>query len=206
MALYADRRDAGAALADELERWRGSDAVVVGIARGGVVVAAEVARRLGLPLWAIAARKLGAPGNAEFAIGAIAADARIVDERALRRERVSPDQLRQIEAREREALGRRQASFGVATPDLRDRPVLLVDDGVATGATAVVAARALRARSVASVVLAVPVAPARWMPGPADFDEVVCPHPARDFWAVGAFYDDFTQTTDEEVSRLLRGG
>ncbi|WP_417562516.1 phosphoribosyltransferase [Microbacterium sp.] len=203
MALYADRRHAGATLAGALEDWHGTDAVVVGIARGGVVVAHEVAHRLALPLRAIAARKLGAPDHEELAIGAIAGDVEVVDERAVHGARVSADELTAIVAREHAALEARRAVIADDEP-FTDLTVLLVGDGVATGATARAAARALRAMGARTVVLAVPVAPAAWVADAADIEEVVCPHRAPDFWAVGQFYDDFSQTSDDDVARLLR--
>lgn len=202
MALFTDRADAGRRLAAALERWRGTDAVVVGVPRGGVPVAAAVAGELGLPLTAVVVRKLGAPAHEEYAIGAIAADVRLVDDDAVRAERVRPGELSAVEARERAELRRRSALFA-GGPPVAGRPALVVDDGIATGATAVVACRAVRARGAGPVVLAVPVAPARWHP-PADAaDEYVCPHREADFWAVGQFYDRFTQTGDAEVVALL---
>lgn len=202
MALFADRADAGRRLAAALERWQGSDAVVVGIPRGGVPVGAEVAHALGLPLTAIVVRKLGAPAHEEYAIGAIAADARLVYDDAVRAERVRPDDLAAVEARERAELQRRSELFA-GGPDVAGRPALVVDDGIATGATAVVACRAVRARGATHVVLAVPVAPARWHPPSDAADEYVCPHREAEFWAVEQFYERFTQTTDAEVVDLL---
>lgn len=204
MAEFTDRADAGRQLARELAAWRGTDAVVVGIPRGGVVVAAAVGRELGLPVSAVVVRKLGAPAHEEFAVGAIADDVRFVDERAARAEGADAAALQAVEDRERVELRRRSRLFG-GGPEVSGRDVLVVDDGVATGATAIVACRALRARGARRIVLAVPVAPAHWHP-PADVvDEFVCPHRESDFWAVGQFYDDFTQTTDAEVVDLLRG-
>ncbi|GAA3902450.1 phosphoribosyltransferase [Microbacterium invictum] len=204
MALFRDRADAGRLLAAALERWRGSDAVVVGIPRGGVVVGAAVARELSLPLTAVVVRKLGAPAHEEFAVGAIADDIRLVDERAVRAEGAGAAAMRAVEERERAELRRRSELFA-GGPGVAGRPVLVVDDGVATGATATVACRALRARGATEVILAVPVAPARWHPPPDAVDELVCPHQEAAFWAVGQFYADFTQTPDAEVVDLLAG-
>jgi len=202
MALFSNRDDAGRRLAAALERWRDAGAVVVGIPRGGVVVGAAVARELGLPLTAVVVRKLGAPAHEEFAVGAIADDIRLVDAAAVRAEGADAEALRAVEERERAELRRRGELFA-GGPDVTGRPVLVVDDGVATGATATVACRALRARGATRIVLAVPVAPAHWHP-PADaVDEFVCPHRETPFWAVGQFYDDFTQTRDAEVVDLL---
>lgn len=202
MAIFADRAAAGVELAAELAAWRGADAVVAGIPRGGIVVAAEVARALGLPLAAVVVRKLGAPAQEEFAVGAIADDVRVLTERGGGAGRVTPAQLAAVEAAEREELRRRSALFG-GIDHIAGRTVIVVDDGIATGATATAACRSLRGRDVAHLVLAVPVAPAQWMPEPAAVDEYLCPHPQRRFWAVGEFYDDFSQTSDAEVLALL---
>ena len=203
MALFADRAAAGRELAAHLAEWRGADAVVFGIARGGVVVAAAVAEALGLPLDAVVVRKLGAAGHEEFAVGAIAEGVRIVTPDAVRWAGMSPADLERVEAAERDELARRTDAYGSRIPDLAGRTALVVDDGVATGASAIAACRALRHRGAARIVLAVPVAPMRWEP-PADAaDEYVCPHREPEFWAVGQYYDDFGQTTDAEVRRLL---
>ncbi|MFB7890998.1 phosphoribosyltransferase [Microbacterium sp. NPDC056044] len=204
MVPFADRRSAGRELAAELERWRGTDAVVLGIPRGGVVIAAVVAEALGLELGTVVVRKLGAAGHKEFAVGAIADGVRIVTPDALRWAGMSPRDLARVEAAERDELARRTDAFGSASVALPGRVAIVVDDGVATGATAVAACRALRARDPARIVLAVPVCPEEWAP-PADaVDEFVCPNREADFWAVGQFYDDFRQTTDAEVVALLR--
>jgi len=204
MALFTDRADAGRVLAARLARWRGTDAVVAGIARGGVVVAAAVARALELPLTAVAVRKLGVPGHEEFALGAIADGVRTVDERIRRASRTSAAALAAVERRERDVLRRRTAIVGA--PDVAGRTVLLVDDGIATGATANTAGRAIRAAGAARVILAVPVAPSDWWPDPDAADDYVCAHSAAQFWAVGAFYDHFHETTDEEIARILDAG
>lgn len=206
MALFADRAEAGRDLADRLSAWRDSDAVVAGIARGGIVVAAAVADALALPLTAVAVRKLGMPGHEEVALGAIAAGVRVVDERAVRRAGVGADELERIESQERERLARREALIPDAAPPLSQRTVLLIDDGIATGATAETAARGVRRRAPARIVLAVPVAPADWHPEVGVVDEYICAHPIDRLWAVGGYYDDFTQTSDEQVRRLLGGG
>ena len=202
MAIFVDRADAGRKLAVALEAWRGEDAVVLGIPRGGVVVAAEVARALHLPLGVAVVRKLGAPAQEEFAIGAIAEGVRVVNPDAIRG--VTPEELALVEELERIELRRRTRLFAPAPIELAGRVAVIVDDGVATGATATAACRAVRAAAPAQIVLAVPVAPVQWRPEAAEADAFVCPHPMRDFWAVGQFYEDFTQTTDDEVARLLR--
>jgi putative phosphoribosyl transferase len=205
MALFENRAAAGRDLARALAEWRGTDAVVVGVARGGVPVAAEVARVLGLPLSAVAVRKLGAPGHEEYALGAIAEGVRVVDDAAVRREGVTRAELADVERREREVLGRR-AGLLSAGAVVSGAPAIVVDDGIATGATAEAACRAVRAMGARRVVLAAPVAPEAWHPDARVADEWVCPHPQRELWAVGRFYEDFRQTTDAEVVRLLDPG
>ncbi len=201
MALFEDRAAAGRDLARALDDRRGGDALVVGLPRGGVVVAAEVARALGLPLTAVAVRKLGAPRHEEFAVGAIADGVRVVHPDA--DGWATPAQLAAVEKAEREELRRREALYSVPGRDPAGRTVIVVDDGVATGATATAACRSLRAHGAAHIVLAVPVAPAAWRPEPGVADEYVCPHPQRNLWAVGQYYDDFRQTRDAEVVALL---
>jgi putative phosphoribosyl transferase len=203
VAIFADRTDAGRQLAEALRTLDDPAAIVFGIPRGGVVVAAEVARALGLPLAAVVVRKLGAPAHEEYAIGAIAEDAEVVDETAVRHTGVTAAQLAAVEGRERAELLRRTRLFAAVPAVPRGRTALVVDDGIATGSTATAACRSLKARGAARVVLAVPVAPTAWRPDPGVVDQYVCPHAIEDFWAVGQFYRDFTQTTDEEVTRAL---
>ena len=204
MALFADRREAGRQLAAQLEHWRGTDAVVLGIPRGGVVIAAEVAAVLGLPLDIVVVRKLGAAGHEEFAVGAIADGVRLVEPSAVQWAQMSSSDVDDVEAAERDELRRRSAAFGSGRVDLTGRTAIVVDDGVATGSSAIVACTALRARGPARIVLAVPVAPERFSPPSDAIDEFVCPYREADFWAVGQYYDDFSQTTDAEVVALLR--
>jgi putative phosphoribosyl transferase len=203
MAIFADRADAGRDLAESLRVWRASDALVVGIPRGGVVVAAAVAGALQLDLIAVVVRKLGSPGQKEYALGAIADDVRFIDDDARRRQGVSATQMDAVERAERRELIRRSKLFGGSPTDVLERSVLVVDDGVATGATASAACRSLRARGASHVVLAVPVAPATWRPRESDVDEYICAHPQSEFWSVGEFYEDFAQTSDAEVVELL---
>jgi putative phosphoribosyl transferase len=204
MALFADRRAAGRELSKSLAPWRDVDAVVLGIPRGGVVVAAEVAAILALPLDAVIVRKLGADGREEFAVGAIAEGVRIVTPSAVRWAGMRPEDVDRVEAAERDELARRTDAFAPGDDDLSGRIAIVIDDGVATGATAIAACRSVRARKPDRVVLAVPVAPSNWRAPHDAVDEYVCPHRMREFWAVGEFYDDFTQTEDAEVVALLR--
>ncbi|MGN6373334.1 MAG: alpha/beta family hydrolase [Solirubrobacteraceae bacterium] len=204
---FRDRRDAGRRLAGLLERYRAHEPIVVGIPRGGVPVAVEVARTLGAPLDVIVARKLGAPMNPEYGIGAIAeGGAQVISEQALARLRISPHELARL-------LARSEGEMAALVEHLRDgrsplpvqgRTVILVDDGLATGRTAHAAALSLRRRGAARVILAVPVAAA----GSAaelrtSVDEVVCEQMPEDLLAIGFWYEDFSPTSEAEVSSLL---
>jgi putative phosphoribosyl transferase len=204
---YRDRSDAGARLAEELEIYRAEHPVVLGIPRGGVPVAAEVAHCLGADLDVIVARKLGAPGHEELAIGAVTADG----ERYLNREiiyvlGVDDDYLREVTARQTAEARRREERFrGARAPiELGGRTVILVDDGLATGATMRAAARAVRARKPGRLVIAVPVGSAEAVADlRKDADAVVCPAEPEPFIAIGLHYADFEQVEDEEVLALL---
>lgn len=208
VVTFADRRDAGRALAGALAaRDDLDDAVVLGLPRGGVVVAREVADALAAPIDVLAVRKLGAPGHDELAIGAIAEGGeRFVDERARAALGVGAESLAAVEARESGELARRAQAYrrGRERIRLEGRTALVVDDGVATGATALVACRSARRAGARRVVLAVPVAPAGWAAtiGEAADACVALDEPA-DFGAVGRFYRDFAATTDDEVVAAL---
>jgi putative phosphoribosyl transferase len=207
--VFADRRDAGRQLADAL-RVRGlaePGAVVAGIPRGGVVVAAEVARVTGLPLRAVVARKVGAPGRPELAIGAIGPNGTAhFDDNLLRRLRVDAEWQQRAAEAERAALAERAARLpGVLTAEELDgRSVVVIDDGVATGATAEAVGAWLRHAGAGKSVLALPVGPPETLRRLADsYDEIVTlARPAR-FLAVGQWYRDFAQTADDEVTELL---
>lgn len=208
-AVFADRLDAGDRLADALLEYRGPGTVVLGLPRGGVPVASRVARSLDAPLDVLVVRKLGAPAHPEFAVGAIGeGGVRLVDAEALRLTRVGEEQLARVERDERLELDRRSRLYraGGAAAVVRGHRVIIVDDGVATGATAAVACRIARLLGATEVVLAVPVAPHDWaqtLAGEADrFVAVITP---RDFWAVGQWYERFDQTSDDEVVALLAG-
>jgi predicted phosphoribosyltransferase len=207
--VFADRADAGRRLGAELlaRGVRPADALVCGIPRGGVVVAAEVARVLDRPLRAIVARKVGAPGHEELAVGAVGPDGvAVLDESLLRRLGATEEWVEAALARARAEVAARVAEFpGVVDADeANGRPVIVVDDGVATGATAAAVGRWLAHAGAASRVLALPVGPldtiARLR---ADYDEVFALATPASFMAVGQWYRDFAQTTDEEVRRLL---
>ena len=204
--IFQNRVDAGRRLAPMLSEFRGTDAVVLGVPRGGVPVAFQVAGELSLPLDVIIVRKLGLPEQPEVAMGAIGEDgARDFDDSFLARGWVSVDDVGGVEERERAELAARIGRFRApdAKADLHGRTAIVVDDGIATGATMRVASRVARALGADCVITAVPVRPAGFRAADADADALVSVlHPA-DLWAVGAYYRDFTQTTDDEVATLL---
>ena len=205
--MFADRAAAGRRLGALLQRWRDRDVVVVGLPRGGVPVAAEVAAALGAPLDVILVRKLGVPAHRELAMGALGeGGVRVLDEAIVRRAGVTEAELAHVERVERAELERRAVQLRGVRPavPLAGRSVIVVDDGVATGATARAACEVARARGASAVVLAVPVAPADWIERlGASADEYVCVECPRRFGAVGAFYDDFSQLDDSDVIRHL---
>lgn len=204
--VFRDRVDAAAHLLGRLDRFRGEDAVVLGLPRGGVPVAAGVAEGLGLPLDVIVVRKLGLPSQPEVAMGAIGeGGARLVDAELLGRAGVSIAQLSEVERRERATLDHRVAMLRRGEPphSLEGRTALIVDDGIATGSTAEVACRVARALGARRVVLAVPVGPTDAASRVPSADEVVCATTPEWFHAVGQAYEDFSPTSDEEVALLL---
>lgn len=205
---FADRVEAGRRLAEHLGHLRGPDVIVVGLPRGGVPVADQVARALDAPLDVILVRKLGVPSQPELAMGALGeGGVRVLDERVSRMAGVSADALARVEDRERAELERRGHRFRDGRPHhpLADRVVIVVDDGIATGSTARAACAVARAAGARRVVLAVPVAPIDWIFRLGDAaDEYVAVATPDPFYAVGEFYADFTQTSDDDVVRLLR--
>jgi putative phosphoribosyl transferase len=207
--VFADREDAGARLAlAVLELGQLDRPIVLGLPRGGVPVARVVAEALGAPLDVLVVRKLGAPGHPEYAVGAIGPGGiRVVDPRAVAAVGARDDAIARVERDEAVELVRREERYREGRPplDLTGRTAIVIDDGVATGATAGVACRVARALGAARVILAVPVAPADWVSrigGVAD--DFVAVETPRDFWAVGQHYRDFRQTGDDEVLAALR--
>jgi putative phosphoribosyl transferase len=206
MTAFADRVDGGRRLAAQLQHLRSRDVVVLGIPRGGVPVAAEVARSLGAPLDVVVVRKLGLPWQPELALGAIGEGGyRVLDRDLVARTGVSAEQLREVERRERLVLDSRVALLRKGRPpaDLTGRVAVVVDDGIATGATARVACEVARHLGAERVVLAVPVAPADSLAAVREADEVVCVATPYPFAAVGNHYGSFHATTDDEVVALL---
>ncbi|HVL86877.1 MAG TPA: alpha/beta family hydrolase [Candidatus Thermoplasmatota archaeon] len=204
---YADRREAGRRLAQGLHALARGGALVVGLPRGGVVVADEVAKALSLPLDVLIVRKLGMPGREELGFGAIAeGDVTILNAPLVESLGLRAEEIEDVARMEGVELARRVRAYRGNRPpaDVRGRTVLLVDDGLATGGTARAAVAALRAQGAARVVLAVPVGPPDLLAALEEVaDEVVCPLRPPEFRAVGLWYDDFSPTTDEEVRTVL---
>jgi putative phosphoribosyl transferase len=207
MRGFQDRADAGTQLGRELERLRSAHPIVLALPRGGVPVGFEIARALGAPLDVIVVRKLGVPSQPELAMGAVGEDgALVLNDRVVRLAGVTPQQLATVEAREREEVDRRGRRFRGNRPPVRldGRTVIVVDDGIATGSTARAALEVARARGAARVVLAVPVAPPESLEELRLLaDEVVCLYAPLSFFAVGQWYDNFTQVSDDAVNDLL---
>lgn len=207
MATFANRTDAGRQLATKLTHLSGQPIVVLGLPRGGVVVAAEVARVLEAPLDVLVVRKLGVPRHEELAMGAIGeSNTRVLNPQVINSANITERDLSEVEARERQELQRRVATFRGNRPpiSLDGKVALIVDDGIATGATARVACTIARAQGANRIVLAVPIAPHGWT---SDFgsaaDEYIAVVTSRHLGAIGQWYDDFTQTSDEEVKAIL---
>jgi putative phosphoribosyl transferase len=206
MIVFADRVEAGRQLAARLEYLHDQDVVVLGLPRGGVPVAFEVAEALGAPLDVIVVRKLGVPFQPELAMGAIGeGGAQVLDANVMARARITDADLRAVESRERELLEERVARLrrGRERIDLSGRTAVIVDDGIATGSTARVACQVARHLGAARVILAAPVAPDETVRNLTEADEVVCVSVPRWFMAVGQHYLDFSTTSDDEVILLL---
>jgi putative phosphoribosyl transferase len=204
---FEDREDAGRKLAERLSRYRDEHPVVFALPRGGVPVGYEISRSLGVPLEVLVARKLGAPGQPEFGIGAVAPDGvRVLNEEVVRRIGIPEEYIERITDRETAEVERRLQHFrgDRPEPDVRGRTAILVDDGLATGVTARAAIEALRRRQPRRLVLAVPVCAAQTAELLApEVDELVCLEAPPDLGAIGFWYRDFAQTPDEEVIELL---
>lgn len=210
---FADRTAAGAALADAVQRFNDEDPIVMGLPRGGLPVAQLVAEALAAPLDVVVVRKVGAPGHREYAVGAVGdGGVEVLDRDAMAQVGVGRDAVEAIIQQERDELERRVERYRRrgAGQDVAGRTVIVVDDGIATGRTARAAAQVLRARGAGRVVLAVPVAAPLALPSLEKvYDEVLVLHAPESFMAVGSWYEDFAEVTDEDVERILalqRGG
>jgi predicted phosphoribosyltransferase len=206
--LFRDRLDAGRQLAQKLMDYADrSDVLVLALPRGGVPVAFEVARALHAPLDVFLVRKLGLPGHEELAMGAIASGGvRVLNEDLVRTLRIPPEEIDAVAAQEQRELERREREYRSdrPAPDVRGRIVILVDDGLATGSTMRAAVAALGRQHPARIIVAVPVGAAETCEDfGADADEVICARTPEPFYAVGLWYGDFAQTSDEEVHDLL---
>jgi len=206
--IFRDRKDAGRRLATRMTEYAGRpEVLVLALPRGGVPVAFEVALSLGAPLDIFLVRKLGVPGQEELAMGAIATGGlRVVNDSVVRHLDIAPELIDAVAAREQGELERRERAYRDErpAPDVRGRTVILVDDGLATGSTMRAAALALRQQGPARVVVAVPVASREACEEfRGEVDDIVCASTPEPFMGVGRWYEDFSQTTDEEVRSLL---
>jgi predicted phosphoribosyltransferase len=206
--IYSDRADAGKALAAHLQKYGDRDDVLVlGLPRGGVPVAYEVARSLRVPFDIFLVRKLGVPGHEELAMGALASGGvRVMNDAITRQLGISQDAVERVAGREQQELERRERLYrgDRPPPAVQGRTVILIDDGLATGSTMRAAAAALRQMRPNKIIVAVPVAAAETCEAlRGEVDEVVCVDTPEPFLAVGAWYADFSQTSDDEVRELL---
>jgi len=212
MTFFKNRRHAGQLLAQRLAALQilkdQAGVSILGLPRGGVPVAYEVAKKLGMPLDIFTVRKLGAPGHEECAMGAIASgNIRVLNQDVIDSLKITEADIAAVVAREARELARREAAYRAGKPKLNahNRFVILVDDGLATGATMRAAIRALRQEGPSGIMVAVPVAPASTcMELRAEADVVICLHTPESFYGVAISYDDFTQTSDDEVRELLQ--
>ena len=207
-ALFSDRRDAGRKLAEQLRRYVGDkDVLVLALPRGGVPVAYEVARFLGAPLDVFLVRKLGVPGHEELAMGAIASGGvRVLNEDVIGALNITPEQIDYVAAKEQKEMERRERQYrgDRPPPAICGRRIILVDDGLATGASMRAAIAALRTQDPAEIVAAVPTAPPETCRSfESEVERIICAETPQPFRAVGLWYEDFSQTTDEEVREYL---
>ncbi len=207
MAFFVDRLDAGKRLASDLKNFSGNKGIVLAIPRGGVVVGYEIAKTLNLPLDVIIPRKIGAPDNPELAIGAVAEDeTTILDQTLIKYLGVSQEYVVEETERQKQEIKRRFKLYRQNTsyPDLKGLDVIVVDDGIATGSTMKAALASVKNRGAASITVAVPVGPPSTIEELEKMaDRVVCIYTPEFFQAIGEFYEDFNQTSDEEVISLL---
>lgn len=207
--IFKNRKAAGQLLAGQLAAYANCpDVLVLALPRGGVPVAYEVAEALNAPLDVFLVRKLGVPGQEELAMGAIASgDVRVLNDQVVQGLGISEAQINQVAAKEQQELERRERLYreNLPAPDVQGRTVILVDDGLATGATMRAALRALRQEQPARIVVAVPISALETCNEfKAEVDEIICAETPRPFIGVGLWYEDFSQTTDQEVRDLLK--
>ncbi|MFP5384829.1 MAG: phosphoribosyltransferase [Bacteriovoracia bacterium] len=206
--FFEDRKDAGKQLAGELKKLNFENPVLLALPRGGIVVADEVAEELHVPLDVVIARKIGAPGHSEYGIGAISENEEpTFNSSAISYFNPESPAVRQTVEEETNELHRRKQLYrgGQDLPEMKDKTVIVIDDGLATGVTAVAAAKFLRTLGPKELVLAVPVGPA--IPGrevEESYDRIICLHSLQDLRGVGLWYNDFTQVEDEEVLDILK--
>jgi predicted phosphoribosyltransferase len=208
MAFFVDRVDAGNRLASALKDFSGKNGIVLAIPRGGVVVGYVIAKALGLPLDVIIPRKIGAPDNPELAIGAVAEDGTaILDENLIRYLGVSRGYIKEESERQKKEIGRRLKMYRQNTPypSLKGLDVIVADDGIATGSTMKAALASVKNKGAKTVTVVVPVGPPSTIKElEKQADRVVCLYTPEYFQAIGQFYNEFNQTTDEEVIQLLK--
>lgn len=207
--IFRDRREAGRVLAQKLEKYGGrTDAIVLALPRGGVPVGYEIAKSLNIPLDVFVVRKLGVPGHEELALGAIASGGiRVLNDDIVLALQIPDEAIEAVAEEEQRELERREKLYREGKPplDVRNRLIILVDDGLATGATMRAAAIALRQEGVKAVVVAVPVAArSTCQEFRSEVDDIVCAVTPEPFLGVGSWYRDFSQTSDQEVIELLR--
>lgn len=208
MVYFSDRKDAGKQLASALTDFSFKEGMVLAIPRGGVVVGYEIASALNFKLDVIVPRKIGAPDNPELAIGAVTEDGTmILDDSLIMYLGVSNDYIYQESERQKQEIRRRQNFYrqGVSEPEIKDKNVIVVDDGIATGYTMKAALASVRNRGAATLTVAIPVGPPSTIKElKYQADNIVCLYTPEYFQAIGQFYSDFSQTTDEEVIELLK--
>lgn len=210
MNKYRDRSDAGKVLSEHLTAYaHREDVIVLALPRGGVPVAFEIARALSLPFDVFVVRKLGVPGQEELAMGALATgNVTVFNDNIIQTLHVPKESIEAVIEEETKELHRRELAYrgNILPPDLKNKTIILVDDGIATGATIRAAIKALRTFHPTTIIVAVPVAEATTCQQLADVaDKIICPFRPLYFSAVGEWFEDFSQTTDEEVHELLGG-
>ena len=206
--IFKNRKDAGRELAEKLIEYKNrQDVLVLALPRGGVPVAFEVARKLNFPLDVFLVRKLGVPGQEELAMGAIASgETRVLNEKVINPLRIPKEIVEAVARKENRELERRERAYrdDLPAPDIAGKTVILIDDGLATGATMRAAVIALKQQNPAKIIVAVPVAsPETCAEFRDEVDKIICAVMPEPFHGVGLWYEDFSQTTDEEVCELL---